>query len=337
MARKSTILGVANAFASGNLDSLASGPAETQANERSSAPLATTAPVRSMGSLMGQVVKTKSDVQDLPVNDVLDSELTDRLVAPTNDPETQVLAQDIREHGQLLPIMVRADGLRYRIVYGRRRLAAARLAGLSTIKAFVREDLSLKDSLALQGRENAYRKDLVFIEKALFAASLLGERASFTKDEVAQILNLRGGGDSVISKMKAVVDKVGEDVIRMIGPANAGRDAWYEISQAIENKGFTAVNLGEELGKSDGFDQMDADQRFKALARLVTRVEAPTQKPAKQMVDLTSSDGSKVGIKASGNLKQASIIIKSSTDGLAAWVAQNPDAVLAALEAARKG
>src|SRR3990170_3269753 len=91
----------------------------------------------------------------------------DRVEPNPNQPRTSFdegqlgeLAASIAVHGVLQPIIVRAlaDG-GYQIVAGERRLRAARLAGLETIPAVVRDSDDGTDSLELALIENLQRED----------------------------------------------------------------------------------------------------------------------------------------------------------------------------------
>lgn len=83
-----------------------------------------------------------------------------------NAEEIHALAESIREHQQLQPILVRRVGDRYQLISGERRLRATIHAGLPKIRAEVREaDDRLVAELAIV--ENLQRKDLDAIEKAM--------------------------------------------------------------------------------------------------------------------------------------------------------------------------
>lgn len=98
--------------------------------------------------------------------------------------ELEGLAQSIKEHGVLQPIVVRrkGDGV-YELIAGERRLRAANLAGLSTIPALVRNSNDEK-SLALAIVENIQRQNLNPLEEAKAYSRLMGE-FGLTQDAVA--------------------------------------------------------------------------------------------------------------------------------------------------------
>ncbi len=95
------------------------------------------------------------------------------------------LADSIREHGVLQPILVRPiDTDRFQIVAGERRWRASRMAGLTEIPAVVRE-MTEDEMMQLAMIENLQREDLNAIEEAL-GYKLLIDRYAMTQDEVAK-------------------------------------------------------------------------------------------------------------------------------------------------------
>lgn len=96
------------------------------------------------------------------------------------------LAASIAVHGVLQPIVVRelADG-GYELIAGERRLRAARLAGLETVPAIVRETHADESSLELALVENLQREDLNAIETALAYRELI-DRFGLTHQAVAR-------------------------------------------------------------------------------------------------------------------------------------------------------
>ena len=96
------------------------------------------------------------------------------------------LADSIRAHGVIQPVVVaRSSGdVPYQLVAGERRWRAARLAGLRTIPAIVR-DVSPRDTLELALIENVQRADLTPIEEAQAYHELI-EEFGLTQAEIAQ-------------------------------------------------------------------------------------------------------------------------------------------------------
>ena len=94
------------------------------------------------------------------------------------------LAASIREHGIVEPILVRKDGMRYRILAGERRWRAAQRAGLKEVPAVPRE-ASEREAFELALVENLQRTDLNAIEEAE-AYEVLVEEHGLTQEKVAE-------------------------------------------------------------------------------------------------------------------------------------------------------
>ena len=97
------------------------------------------------------------------------------------------LAESIRLHGVLQPLLVRklADG--FELIAGERRWRAARLAGLYQVPAVVRSDAGDDQQLVLGLIENLQRTDLDAIEEARGLQRLI-EEFGLTHEEVAHRL-----------------------------------------------------------------------------------------------------------------------------------------------------
>jgi ParB family chromosome partitioning protein len=104
------------------------------------------------------------------------------------DPEQlRSLADSIRRHGVLQPVVVRRAGERYELVVGERRWRASREAGLETLPAIV-ADFADRTRLEIALVENVQRRDLNAIELA-HAFRALGEAGS-TQQEIGERVGL---------------------------------------------------------------------------------------------------------------------------------------------------
>src|SRR6266540_922051 len=111
----------------------------------------------------------------------------------------EALARSIREVGVLQPVVVRPRDGGYELVAGERRLRAAKLAGLATIPAIMREGddtESLREALI----ENIHREDLSPLELAAafqelledlgVTQEMLAERLGYSRAHVANTIRL---------------------------------------------------------------------------------------------------------------------------------------------------
>ncbi len=94
------------------------------------------------------------------------------------------LAESIRQHGVLEPIIVRSVAAGYEIVVGERRWRACLLAGEAKIPAIIK-DFSDRQMTEMALIENLQREDLNAIEEAE-GYQILADEFSLTQEEIAQ-------------------------------------------------------------------------------------------------------------------------------------------------------
>lgn len=204
--------------------------------------------------------------------DLIDgSFVTDRLEI---DPvELGQLVEQIRQHGQQVPILVRphpeSKG-RYQVAYGHRRLAAAKELGIK-VRAVIRQ-LTDDQLVVSQGQENSARTNLSYIERALFALRL--EQRDFGRDIIMSAL---GVDKAALSKMLIVMRQVPLTLISAIGPApEIGRRRWLELGERLE--GIAPEPIIVELS-ADNSRKLSSDERFQQAMALAVNKPA-SAKPA---------------------------------------------------------
>jgi ParB family chromosome partitioning protein len=103
-----------------------------------------------------------------------------------DDERLEELAQSIREHGVIQPIVVRQTGTTYRIIAGERRWRASQRAGLHKVPVVVRDVAEGADRklLELALIENIQRENLNPIDEAL-AYQRLAEEFGLTQEQIA--------------------------------------------------------------------------------------------------------------------------------------------------------
>ncbi len=132
------------------------------------------------GSVMA--VETAEGVRSLKLTDVEPNKNQPR--KRFDKEQLSALAESIKEHGVISPIVVVENGLGYEIVAGERRWRAARLAGLTEIPAIVRNytEQELSEVALI---ENIQREDLNPIEEANSYNSLM-EKFGLTQEEISK-------------------------------------------------------------------------------------------------------------------------------------------------------
>ncbi|OAN76971.1 plasmid partitioning protein RepB [Sulfitobacter sp. EhC04] len=227
-------------------------------------------------------------VWELDPDTIEDGRIADRL-----DPDDVVDLRDaIETNGQTVPILVRRHPStpdRYLLVYGRRRLQAIRnSAKVQTVRALI---ASMGDDAAVKAQisENMARRDLSFIERALFAQELV-ESGFGNQTQVAEVLTVT---KSSVSMAIAIAEMIGRDLIRAIGPAHGiGRPRWEALGKAIEERQINpdrlievAESLRSEAEVAMVIDDASAEpnevsvRAFEAVFDAAGVPERPTRKP----------------------------------------------------------
>ena len=132
-----------------------------------------------------------------------------------DDEALSALSDSIRHSGVISPILVARDGARYTIIAGERRWRAARMAGLATIPAIIREwDEIRRQEAALI--ENIQRENLNPIEEAQGVYVLMNECAA-TQESIAERLGRSRSAVAnslrLLSLPKAIQQAVAQGVI----------------------------------------------------------------------------------------------------------------------------
>lgn len=131
-----------------------------------------------------QIVATtpESDILEIPVSEVRSNPYQPR--KHFDQVALQELADSIKEHGILEPIIVKKAIKGYDLVAGERRTKAARLAGLERIPAIVK-DFSDEAMMEIALLENIQREDLSAIEEAQAIKNIM-DKLNMTQDMVAK-------------------------------------------------------------------------------------------------------------------------------------------------------
>ena len=138
---------------------------------------------RGLGRGLSALIPTTAGVDEVDVDLIIPNPHQPR--SSMSDESLRELADSIREHGVLQPLLVsdnQADGV-YQLIAGERRLLAARLAGLSRVPVVVKEAAS-GELLELALVENLQRQDLNPLEEAL-AYRRLAEEFEMTQEAIA--------------------------------------------------------------------------------------------------------------------------------------------------------
>jgi len=195
----------------------------------------------------------RNRVIDLDINDVLPNRFQPRV--KFNEDAIIELAESIKEHGIIQPIIVRPIGDKYEIIAGERRYKASILAGKDTIPAII-TDLNDKDSAEIALIENVQRKNLTPIEEAVSYKKIL-DMGYLTQEQLA--LKLGRSQSSIANKMRLlhlsdevqealVEEKISERHARSLLKLNTPEKQNQMLSRII-NERLTVRKTDEEIDK----------------------------------------------------------------------------------------
>lgn len=123
-----------------------------------------------------------------------------------DDESISALADSIKQHGILQPLLVRPYGSSYQIVAGERRWRAARMLGMSEVPVQIRE-LSDIETMQIALIENLQRENLNPIEEAKGYSELI-ENYDMTQEEVAKTVGRSRSAVSNSMRLLALPDEI---------------------------------------------------------------------------------------------------------------------------------
>lgn len=198
------------------------------------------------------------------------------------------LANSIKEHGIIQPLVVIEEKGRYIIVAGERRFRAAKMAGLSKIPAIVRT-MDLQNRLELSIIENAQREDLNPIELATAYAKLKNQ----FNMSVSEIAVRVGKSESAVI-----------NTMRLLNLPEEAKKAMVEhgLSEGVMRPLITAepevIEKAVPLIVSEGWSARKVEQYIAANRKKSSSVAVKTDAQAREETALSEKYGVKVRVAA---------------------------------------
>ncbi|HLP31499.1 MAG: ParB family protein [Holophagaceae bacterium] len=261
---------------------------------------------RGLTSLMSQMAPEDASQRELPLGSLVPNRAQPR----THFDETALaeLAESLKQHGMVQPIVVRKVGDQFEIIAGERRWRAARLAGIAMVPVVVKEvpdDRLLEIALV----ENIQRQELNPIEEAT-AYWQLGEHLRLTQEQVA---------DRVGKSRPQVANTL--RLLRLPSELKA------EVAHGRLSTGHAKVLLGipdprlqEQLAHEVVAEQLSVRALEARIQQLQKQTKAKGKKKHPQELfikaaaeELTQSWGTRVEIKARG--KAGTLVMHYGSEG----------------------
>jgi len=138
---------------------------------------------KGLGALITSSVEAEQPRHELiPVDSISPNPLQPR--KKFKDESLEELAESLKEHGLVQPVIVRPSGTGYELLVGERRWRAAKMAGIKAIPAVIR-DAEASECLEIALVENLHRDDLNGIEEATAYRQLM-EDFGLTQEEISK-------------------------------------------------------------------------------------------------------------------------------------------------------
>lgn len=205
---------------------------------------------RGLAAILPQSEQTGDELREIPVELIRPN--PDQPRRRFDEVSLQGLAESIAAAGVVQPLLVTPlAGGTYELVAGERRWRAAKLAGLATVPAVVREDSELR-RLEAALVENMVRDDLNPVEEARATAALV-EELGVAKEEVARRI---GRSRSAVSNLIRLLD-LPDEVLELLESGKLSGGHGRAILQAKDNDarrrlGKAAAREGWSVRETEG-------------------------------------------------------------------------------------
>jgi ParB family transcriptional regulator, chromosome partitioning protein len=207
---------------------------------------------RGLGALIPEA-SSEADIREIAIQRIKPNPYQPRV--SFDETKLRELADSIEEHGVVQAVVVSPDGNNYVLVAGERRFRAAKMVGLQTIPAVVRE-LNRSAMLEIALIENLQREDLNPIEEATAYRRLMDE-FNLTQEELARRVGKSRSTIANTVRLLSLSKSVLEALIR--GDISAGqarpllglseRETQDKVALQIMAKGLTARDVEKMVAR----------------------------------------------------------------------------------------
>ncbi len=176
-----------------------------------------------------------------------------------NDESLEELADSIRQHGVINPILVHeSQNGYYMIIAGERRWRASKLAGIKSIPAIIKKNDEDEKTYELSLIENLQRQDLNPIEEALGYKRLMdeydltqeqvSEKVSKSRSSVANSLRLLNLPKFILDMITETKISVGHAKVLM---SVSDENKQKKLAQAVYDNNYSVRELEDIIKKSE--------------------------------------------------------------------------------------
>ena len=177
------------------------------------------------------------------------------------DPESlNEMAKSIKEYGLLQPIIVKKSIKGYELVAGERRTKAAKIAGLTTLPAIIK-DFTDQEMMELALLENIQREDLNPIDEATSISNIIKLRG-YTQEEFAEKM---GKSRSYVTNLLGLL-KLPENVKDMVEKKDLSASHARVLSKLDDDEQITS--LAKKIVSEDISNTYNSNEKLNTKVRI---------------------------------------------------------------------
>ena len=197
-----------------------------------------------------------NSILQIPIEDIIPNRNQPRL--NFDDASLSDLAESIKQHGIIQPLVLRRNESKYEIIAGERRYRAAKMAGLVSVPAII-SNLTDSESREVAIIENIQRKPLSAIEEAKSYKSML-DNEHISQEEMAYKLGISQSAISNKLRLLTLDEEVQNDLLegkiserhaRSLLKLKEKEDQKNMVKRVIEER-LTVKQLDNEIKKLIG-------------------------------------------------------------------------------------
>jgi len=232
---------------------------------------------KGLGALLDSenILAGTSALSELRINDIIPN--TGQPRKKFDQDKLKGLAESIKKHGVVQPIIVKKESNGYSIIAGERRWRAARIAGLQTIPAIVK-DMSSLEIMETALVENLQREDLNPIEEAEAYQKLINEHG-LTQENISKLVGKSRAYIANSVRLLSLSEKVREMIVEeLLTPGHArtlitieGEEKQNRLASYIAEKQLSVRETEEYVKKQN--NKKDKNKRKPDIDPSILEIE----------------------------------------------------------------
>ena len=189
------------------------------------------------------------------------------------------LAESIKKHGVLSPILLEVDDSGYKLIAGERRWRASKLAGLKEVPGILKTDVNSAEIALI---ENIQREDLTPIEEAAgyqnlmsinnYSLRALSEVVGKSKSSIGEVVSILKLPEQILLEHENYPHITKSHLILLAGEKNTKKqiELWTAMKQGRLNVRDTKAKA---KGKKTSSELSPAERSIQSVDKAITRLE----------------------------------------------------------------